>query len=859
MIIKEIDYKSYGKLRNQKLSLVPGINVVYGENEAGKSTVFSSIKTAFYGFTPQLRERHPYSNWETGELEFTTTFETSAGEVSVTRRLMSQPKTTIISRESGTVETFRNEALMPVRGISESLFSSVFHLTAEDLSRLEDETWERIQENLIFNYGIDYLRKTGDILSELDAEINSIWRKDRRGNPLIQQRLSELRGISDRKHELELQYDKIADLSREIDALGDRERRLNQQKSEMEQAYRDIQLLIPIKEKIEKLDFLKQQLKNLEWQERIEENDLNLYTVLKSDLLELDGELEALLAEKSSAEVQLMPFESESAAILENADKIEYAKTQLSKLEQLESQLQILTAELSKKGDFIQYQFKLMFEEDYSSGLETSLLKLNPLEIKTELYKYIEISKRSQAQSEAPKGYFELAVLVAGILMVSAMAVMRQLLPLGLLGTALIGFSASRYLARKKPTTTIHEAAPIKLQLMELFKPMNLPDYVWADASFMFIGKLEHLLATIFERSQLEERIRALKQDFEKIEKELREILSFVHMSDVHNVRLSVHMIGLKLEKLRSEARRQEQLAFEVAEIEKRISNTAAKRRTKGEQLSEIEMKFLNLGQGDLEMGFKVYQENIELLKRIKVFEEEKLLLGDRVLAYEEFEMKATVCQMYLDEMNRTISELSGDIQSTVLEKSKLEREVTSLKAHADMDELESERLLCQEEVEQLYEKRNQLMVLREIIQYADEKFRRENQPDILQRVSLYMSQITNGKYREVLIGEENGKFELQFLVGREVFPISKAFSKGTVHQLFLAFRLSVIDSINESEEKLPIVLDEAFSNWDGERLKSVRRIIEEISKKRQVIFFTCHKEQARLFERAYQVELNAN
>ncbi|EGT3615285.1 hypothetical protein FHH43_03370, partial [Clostridium perfringens] len=49
MIIKKINAKSFGKLENKEIELKEGFNIIYGENESGKSTLQSFIKVMLYG------------------------------------------------------------------------------------------------------------------------------------------------------------------------------------------------------------------------------------------------------------------------------------------------------------------------------------------------------------------------------------------------------------------------------------------------------------------------------------------------------------------------------------------------------------------------------------------------------------------------------------------------------------------------------------------------------------------------------------------------------------------------------------------------------------------------------------------
>ncbi|MCF0133301.1 MAG: AAA family ATPase [Blautia sp.] len=49
MIIKKVRIRNFGKISDTTLELSPGINVLYGENESGKTTVHTFIKSMFFG------------------------------------------------------------------------------------------------------------------------------------------------------------------------------------------------------------------------------------------------------------------------------------------------------------------------------------------------------------------------------------------------------------------------------------------------------------------------------------------------------------------------------------------------------------------------------------------------------------------------------------------------------------------------------------------------------------------------------------------------------------------------------------------------------------------------------------------
>ncbi len=60
MIINKLELDSFGKFNNYKLKLLDGINLIYGENESGKSTLHSFIDGMFYGFLKPFTKKTIY-------------------------------------------------------------------------------------------------------------------------------------------------------------------------------------------------------------------------------------------------------------------------------------------------------------------------------------------------------------------------------------------------------------------------------------------------------------------------------------------------------------------------------------------------------------------------------------------------------------------------------------------------------------------------------------------------------------------------------------------------------------------------------------------------------------------------------
>ncbi|MBW4861124.1 MAG: AAA family ATPase, partial [Clostridiaceae bacterium] len=61
MIIKQLDLISFGKFEEKSLTLSDGMNIIYGNNEAGKTTIHRFIEGMFFGFFKPYSKRKIYS------------------------------------------------------------------------------------------------------------------------------------------------------------------------------------------------------------------------------------------------------------------------------------------------------------------------------------------------------------------------------------------------------------------------------------------------------------------------------------------------------------------------------------------------------------------------------------------------------------------------------------------------------------------------------------------------------------------------------------------------------------------------------------------------------------------------------
>ena len=155
--------------------------------------------------------------------------------------------------------------------------------------------------------------------------------------------------------------------------------------------------------------------------------------------------------------------------------------------------------------------------------------------------------------------------------------------------------------------------------------------------------------------------------------------------------------------------------------------------------------------------------------------------------------------------------------------------------------ELEEKLDIEKNNLEKLEEKNDAFKLAKEILQDAYTEMKNSVTPKFNNNLSKNIEKLSNHKYKKVSLNDgimvelDNGKYILADLL-----------STGTIEQIYLALRLSVIDEI--SPEKLPIFLDETFAYYDDERLESALKFLTQIDN--QILIFTCTKREMYVLDK---------
>lgn len=264
----------------------------------------------------------------------------------------------------------------------------------------------------------------------------------------------------------------------------------------------------------------------------------------------------------------------------------------------------------------------------------------------------------------------------------------------------------------------------------------------------------------------------------------------------------------------------------------------------------EIENKIINL-------NTQINILNEEILEQNKIISEENnklnlnynLLLENLIKKYNNNEIINLINNLKensLENINYYIHKNQEEINNKKIEKNKIDIDIENINNNLEnLINLEEEKIKLQKELKQLENKNNSFNIAKEVLQIAYEKMKNNVTPKFTKNLSQTINKISNGKYNKVTINDEEG---LMVELENGEYITADRLSIGTIDQLYLSLRLSMAEEI--SEEKMPVILDEAFAYFDDYRLENALKFLVEELEENQIILFTCTKREEEILNR---------
>ena len=395
--------------------------------------------------------------------------------------------------------------------------------------------------------------------------------------------------------------------------------------------------------------------------------------------------------------------------------------------------------------------------------------------------------------------------------------------------------------------------------------------------------KIEKLKENINKINDEEEKVSNLKQEKELVKKQIEKIENeLIDLRKVKDIKLQENVekekLGVKKELLKEYDEKLEKLNEQARAKDKDVQKSL------NIILSVILIVlsaitfYINKLAGLLAFGiFIAIYLPVILIRKNSKNQEEKLkqkeiknLRKSKLEKETEIEeTEKTICDNVNREMIENVNNTglrTLDLKTVENRIAQEEQNLSNSKIHLNTIEIEEKRIgqdlekkvEIEEALEKTLEEKNDLeteerriKLAKEMLEQAYIKMKNEITPKFTSNLSKIASKISNNKYSNIKFNDNDG---LTVELENGEYVKCDRLSTGTIEQLYLALRLSAFEEI--TEEKIPIILDEAFAYYDNIRLENILSYLNNYYTDNQILIFTCTDREKQILDRL-KIEYN--
>lgn len=203
--------------------------------------------------------------------------------------------------------------------------------------------------------------------------------------------------------------------------------------------------------------------------------------------------------------------------------------------------------------------------------------------------------------------------------------------------------------------------------------------------------------------------------------------------------------------------------------------------------------------------------------------------------------------------LEKALAEAASDLQALRRERDEMNRKISSaetlrrqLRDSSDQAEVMTRLAVCRENLNRCRRDWLAAKLAHHVLQQVKSRYEQKKQPSIIRNSSHFFRRITADRYQRMQVSLEDGRL-LVFDNNDRAWRVDQL-SRGTREQLLISIRLGFIEEYEKKSEALPLVLDDVLVNFDPDRARRTAAILHEFSTTRQTLLFTCHPETRERF-----------
>ena len=885
MIIKSVNINSFGGIKNKKINFSNGLNIVYGENEAGKSTIQSFVKIWLYGFSSykgkdyKLNERIKYTPNDgdniSGELNvihedkeyiIRRTFgRTKKEDTSIIINSITGEEVQYINKEEPgkyffniNRSTFINTVFIGQLGVSvkKDKEEEILDKLSNSIGSEEGQVSVEVAFSKLYKYkkSISNIRKSGslDVL------------KNKYGD-LLSERYEAYKlsnhNIENEENLIKLNEEKL-NINKEISNLEIYKKYLK--KIKIKKEYQEITEYFKKKEKLRNeqfsinkdLTFNDEVINNI-FIENVKE-DYSMYL----NLLDIVNDEEERICVKEERLIEL------KVPLREYYYINNLPKDILSKLEGLKIKNEMLT-EKYQINESIKNEIEFLnLKKKEAENLIGSAIEIKNFkeDLESLLLIYEEELKKLKSimeeESDKPQNniflislvvIFFISIILGIIIDNSNFKVLLYTISLGILIFIGFNFYINKKGSNKEKTSFLLEGniEKIEIKLNEYCSKLQVNNYSeLVNKLSIYKNYLEleekinrkineklsqrsilNLDSAMDERENIKEEINNYLRiaSVDSIDKLIKEIYKYKEdFKEVNNLEIELNNLKSSLN------RTKEQLLIREEKLKRNLESIGFKNINISEIdeiIKEIEEKIKK--RDEVSKSLASVEEAYSALTKGKDINKIKEELGDVIninfnYSYEnEDEIDEVIKEknIRLVDVEKKLKDIENEIKNRFIGK----RTIPVIEE--EIKEVESNIEKYETQLKASY-------VVSEVLTEVYDEIRSSFGPILNSNVITSFKEFTDGKYNEVMVSDN---YEMKVKDDKSIMA-AEALSNGANDQLYLSLRLAFVEMIFKNKD-IPICLDDTFIQYDDKRLE---RTIKYLIKERfeQYIIFTCQKRE---------------
>lgn len=803
MKIKQVHIDGFGKWHDQDFSFTNNPVLIYGANEAGKTTLAAFILSILFGFADG-RGKNKYQQYipkDGSGYGGSLTVIADQHQYVIKRVKGKNGGKVTITNEKGKKEKqdFLTKLLGP---LDRELYQTIYSFNQNNI--LNDELDREQLEQHLQRLGAVGSQEWLQQIAHLEKAADSLYKP--RGRKLsLNRHLKEYEELRERVNQAQSQS---SDYHRLVEKQVEKQSELEQLKQEQPKLKHQVEE----EERLQRLWPIYEQWQNHQKEpltERLTDDEIIKIQELQSRERELNTQL------KSFNQQQL-----EQQAIVKKLSDPEVNDYRLRKAHYQQLKDQLLALQIQKNGQTVNQQEQWHTELKQLAERYGSVNLPEPLSERA--VSELEGLLRASAQTNNSQNLFipgiGIVLFILGLILRQPLVWICGIIALG--GAGVLWFKQQQ---REKQLTEEQNSA-----LQSFGKQHNLtafPTSKW----LMMQGDLHRYHDLRAQVEQADKRKTSFEHQLELIKQQLPVSLTADSLNEL------INSYQRWLVEMQDQVQQLNSVEQELTRIQRR-NDQLTQRLTEYRQAKETEYKSLGI-KNDNEFKQLLAQKVADQTRKVMVSAYgQQLTTSDRQQLAHYDSKHSLDAKVSLVHQNLAANEQKQTELETAL--AQINVQINALVQDGSFSEL-NQKLTNLQTV--IWNETKQWLSSQLAIRWINGALKLASQdryPKILQQAEKFFAILTADRYQKIIV-DDSGISVLNH--EQQIFQVAEL-SLGTAEQLFISLRLGFITVISD-QIKLPVMVDDGFVNFDNVRRGRMLKLLNQLAEENQVIYFTANEQ----------------